>query len=40
MPQNPFKRLIKRREPTPVKPVAGAHATPRTPRYGVVTNLE
>lgn len=37
MPQNPFKRLIKRREPTPVKPVAGAHATPRTPRYGVVT---
>ena len=37
MPQNPFKRLVQRREPTPVKPVAGAHATPKTPRYGVVT---
>ena len=36
MARNPLRR-IRRNAPTPVRPVAGAHAGSRTPRYGVET---
>ncbi len=36
MTRNPLRR-IRRNAPTPVRPVAGAHAGSRTPRYGVET---
>ena len=34
MPENPFRRLVRRREVTPVRSAGGS---PKTPRYGVVT---